>query len=98
MLLEPSPKFFSPLAPNGGTNIPPLGARGLGFDYLFGYLWRYKGLISQLGLGLLVGSILQLVLPFLTQSVVDVGIQTVVPRPGLAHTSPIGSGCRHSDP
>lgn len=76
LLLEPSPKFFSPLAPNGGTNIPPLGTRGLGFDYLFGYLWRYKGLISQLGLGLLVGSILQLVLPFLTQSVVDVGIQT----------------------
>ena len=29
LLLEPSPKFFSPLAPNGGTNIPPLGARGL---------------------------------------------------------------------
>jgi ATP-binding cassette subfamily B protein len=81
LLLEPTPKFYSPrsglsLTPDGGMFVPPSGVRGLGFDYLFGYLWRYKGLISQLGLGLLVGSILQLVLPFLTQSVVDVGIQT----------------------
>lgn len=74
LLLEPTPKFFQdPLSLSGER----VGDRGkIGLPYLFGYLWRYKGLISQLGLGLLVGSILQLVLPFLTQSVVDVGIQT----------------------
>ncbi|RDB05079.1 peptidase domain-containing ABC transporter [Runella aurantiaca] len=79
LLLEPSPKFFQdPLSLSGrGDDSQRAGDRGkIGLPYLFGYLWRYKGLISQLGLGLLVGSILQLVLPFLTQSVVDVGIQT----------------------
>jgi len=40
------------------------------------YLWQYKRLLVQLALGLLVGSGLQLLFPFLTQSVVDVGINT----------------------
>lgn len=70
LLLEPTPKFFE------GADGPEQRAKGVGLPYFFGYLWCYKGLISQLGLGLLVGSILQLVLPFMTQSVVDVGIQT----------------------
>ncbi|WP_312067533.1 peptidase domain-containing ABC transporter [Empedobacter sp.] len=46
-----------------------------GFSFIFKYLNRYKGLISQLFIGLLIGSILTLILPFLTQSIVDVGIQ-----------------------
>lgn len=77
LLLEPTPKFYednTPLSNRRGAGGEV--KRAIGLPYLFGYLWRYKGLISQLGLGLLVGSILQLVLPFLTQSVVDVGIQT----------------------
>lgn len=82
LLLEPTPKFYDENTPlsnrRGAGDGTPRGEvkKGIGLPYLFGYLWRYKGLISQLGLGLLVGSILQLVLPFLTQSVVDVGIQT----------------------
>lgn len=40
------------------------------------YLLQYKLLLVQLFVGLLIGSLLQLVLPFLTQSIVDVGIQT----------------------
>lgn len=82
LLLEPTPKFYdenTPLSNRRGVGDgTPRGEvkKGIGLPYFFGYLWRYKGLISQLGLGLLVGSILQLVLPFLTQSVVDVGIQT----------------------
>ncbi len=43
--------------------------------FLFQYLFKYKGLIIQLCIGLLVGSLLQLIFPFLTQSIVDVGIQ-----------------------
>ncbi len=49
---------------------------GLDFSYLLKYLWSYKKLLFQLAIGLLVGSGLQLVFPFLTQSIVDVGIQT----------------------
>ena len=47
----------------------------LSFSFLFKYLLKYKALIVQLALGLLAGSMLSLILPFLTQSVVDVGIQ-----------------------
>ena len=49
---------------------------GLDFSYLLKYLWSYKKLLFQLLIGLLVGSGLQLVFPFLTQSIVDIGIQT----------------------
>ena len=72
LLLEPSP-----LATRGGIydnddlKNSPLGVWGL-----FTYLFKYKNLILQLFLGLFIGSILQLILPFLTQSVVDTGIQT----------------------
>ncbi|MGS2762889.1 peptidase domain-containing ABC transporter [Sinomicrobium sp. M5D2P9] len=43
--------------------------------FLFQYLFKYKKLLLQLCIGLLVGSMLQLIFPFLTQSIVDVGIQ-----------------------
>lgn len=39
------------------------------------YLLPYKGQFAQLILGMLVGDALQMVFPFLTQSLVDVGIQ-----------------------
>lgn len=43
--------------------------------FLFRYLFNYKNLLVQLCIGLLVGSLLQLIFPFLTQSIVDVGTQ-----------------------
>jgi len=49
---------------------------GLDIGYLLKYLFQYKQLIVQLFAGLAVGSLLQLLLPFLTQSIVDVGINT----------------------
>lgn len=76
LLLEPTPQFYSPLGSDSEKNNLTSGARTLGIRYFLGYLWKYKDLVGQLGLGMLVGSILQLVLPFLTQSVVDIGIQT----------------------
>lgn len=45
------------------------------FSYLFSYLRPYKKLIYQLVLGLLTGSVLQLIFPFLTQAIVDTGIK-----------------------
>ncbi|AFK05510.1 ABC transporter related protein (plasmid) [Emticicia oligotrophica DSM 17448] len=50
--------------------------KGINLSMLSGYVFKYKRLILQLFLGLFIGSILQLILPFLTQSVVDTGIQT----------------------
>ncbi len=45
------------------------------FSFLFKYVLKYKNLIVQLALGLLTASLLSLIFPFLTQSIVDVGIQ-----------------------
>ncbi|WP_426474827.1 peptidase domain-containing ABC transporter [Chryseobacterium balustinum] len=45
------------------------------FAFLFKYLFKYKALLSQLIIGLVVSSLLSLFFPFLTQSIVDVGIQ-----------------------
>lgn len=73
LLVEPTPKFYSPLSPKGG--IEDGDEKGYGFGFLSRYVWQYKSFVIQLIIGLLAGSILQLIFPFLTQSVVDVGIQ-----------------------
>lgn len=67
LLLETTPAFYEQEDDK---------KQGLDFSYLLKYLWSYKKLLFQLAIGLLVGSGLQLVFPFLTQSIVDVGIQT----------------------
>ena len=43
---------------------------------MFTYLARHKKLLRQLVLGLFLGSFFQLIFPFLTQAIVDVGITT----------------------
>lgn len=50
--------------------------KGLGWKHLAQYFLQQKRYLLQLIIGLLVGSILQLIFPFLTQSIVDTGIQT----------------------
>lgn len=45
------------------------------FRFLLTYFLRYRKPIIQLSLGLIAGSFLQLIFPFLTQSIVDIGIQ-----------------------
>jgi ATP-binding cassette subfamily B protein len=67
LMLSPSPQFYGQ---EGDKN------EGLNFSFLLRYLYRYKQLIAQLFVGLGVGSLLQLIVPFLTQSVVDIGINT----------------------
>lgn len=65
LLLEPTPKL---------GQIDDRDDTRYNFWYIARYLLQYKRLILQLALGLLAASLLQLVFPFLTQSVVDVGI------------------------
>ena len=67
LLLEPTSRFYM----EEGEK-----QQQIKFSQLINYLWQYKKLIAQLGLGMLLGSGLALVLPLLTQSVVDVGIGT----------------------
>lgn len=45
------------------------------FRFLFGYVRQYRRYFGQIVLGALVGCLLQLVFPFLTQAIVDVGIK-----------------------
>ena len=68
LMLEPTPKFFQ-------SEFDKEVKKGLSYGLLFQYILRYKSFLIQLSIGLAVGSLLQLVFPFLTQSIVDVGIQ-----------------------
>lgn len=67
LLLEPTPKLKK-------AETDDIENRQ-GISFLFGYLSKYKKFIFQLTIGLLAGSLLQLIFPFLTQSIVDIGIQ-----------------------
>lgn len=66
LLMETTPEFFDrELIQDEGVTI----------SYLLEYLRPYKSFILQLILGMVIGSILQLIFPFLTQSIVDRGIE-----------------------
>jgi len=65
LLLETTPDFYKHDDEEKGK---------LKFLYLLGYLRPYRKYIVQLGLGMLTGSIISMIFPFLTQSVVDYGI------------------------
>ena len=67
LLLEPTPEFYT--IEDEGDEV-----NRRGFSFLYSYLRPYRNLVGQLFLGLLLGSMIQLMLPFLTQSVVDFGI------------------------
>lgn len=66
LLLEPTAGFYE----KDGDVIK--GKNRLGF--LWKYLVKYRRFFTQLIIGLFVGSIIQLVFPFLTQAIVDTGI------------------------
>ena len=69
LLLEPLPSFYE-------YEPEEQRSKRKSLNYLFGYLKGNRQFIVQLVLGLLTGSLIQLTLPFLTQSIVDVGINT----------------------
>lgn len=72
LLLESTPTFkqidFSDPGQNQKTKI--------GWNYLSGYLKAHKAYFFQILIGLLIGSMIQLIFPYLTQSIVDTGINT----------------------
>ena len=70
MFLVPTLEFYSHKVDNEEEDGSPRS-----FQFLFGYIKQYRKYFGQIVLGLLVGSLLQLILPFLTQSIVDVGIK-----------------------
>ena len=65
MFLEPTPQFYE---------TEEIKYERLSIWFLLKYVKPYNSMIRQLIIGLLLGSLLQLVLPFLTQSIVDQGI------------------------
>ena len=67
LLLEPTEHFYA----QKDAKIVLTQNR---LKFLWGYLKKYKRFFTQLILGLLLGSLLQLVFPFLTQAIVDTGI------------------------
>ena len=69
LLFEPTPAFYT----NEEDNAANATAS---FSSIIQYVLPYKKLVFQLLIGLLLGSLLQLIFPFLTQSIVDVGVNT----------------------
>lgn len=65
LLLEPKQEFYKQQGDK--TNRKSL-------KFLFSYFIRYKRFFGQLVIGLVLGSLFQLVFPFLTQAIVDIGI------------------------
>ncbi len=70
LLLETTPKFYEEQ-----TNPDFDKNKSFRFSFLSKYVFKYKSFLWQLIIGLLAASLLQLIFPFLTQSVVDVGIK-----------------------
>ncbi|MEY4905392.1 MAG: hypothetical protein RLZZ292_3207 [Bacteroidota bacterium] len=80
LVIEPSATFFDdPMEEDINASDEQkernkkLQRKGLTFFYQ--YLRPYRRFLVQMALGLLAGSLIQLILPFLTSSVVDIGIQ-----------------------
>jgi ATP-binding cassette subfamily B protein len=69
LLLEPSPAFYENNSSEGISKMRSV-------SQLTTYLRNYRRFIIQLFIGLLLGSLIQLTIPFLTQSIIDVGITT----------------------
>lgn len=67
LLLEPTEQFYA----QNDTKAVPTQSR---VKFLWRYIKKYKRFFTQLTLGLLLGSLLQLIFPFLTQAIVDTGI------------------------
>ena len=66
LLIETTPGFNNENIQNDHSKLP--------FSYFFAYLKKQKPFVRQLLIGLLLSSLVQLLFPFLTQSIIDVGI------------------------
>lgn len=67
LLCEPTPRFYE--APDEGSSTPS------SFAFMSTYLSPYRGYFGQLALGLGATTAIALLIPFLTQALVDIGVQ-----------------------
>lgn len=51
------------------------GGEKRSFRFLYGYIRQYRKYFAQIIAGLALGCVLQLIMPFLTQAIVDTGIK-----------------------
>jgi len=65
LLIEPTQAFYKKKGDRANTKS---------LKFIFSYFFKYKRFFGQLIIGLLLGSLFQLIFPFLTQSIVDTGI------------------------
>ena len=65
LMLQPTPDFY---------DFDDEKTNRAGFSFLLRYVRPHRRLVIQLLIGFLAASIIQLIFPFLTQSIVDVGI------------------------
>jgi ATP-binding cassette subfamily B protein len=65
LIIEPTPALFEKENEQ---------ERSQGFSFLLKYFRLYKKYLFQLIIGLLLGSCIQLIIPFLTQSIIDIGL------------------------
>ncbi len=66
LLLEPTNEFYA---------LQGEQPRRRSLSHLLHYIQPYRSMLLQLLVGVLVGSLLQLLFPFLTQAIVDIGVQ-----------------------
>lgn len=64
LLMEPTPKFYEAIETE----------KKISFSFFLNYLRPFKSFYFQLFLGMFVGLLFSLITPFLTQSIVDIGI------------------------
>ena len=65
LIIEPTPALY---------DTEDQSEKAGGFRFLIKYFRLYRKYFGQLLIGLLIGSLIQLIIPFLTQSIIDVGI------------------------
>jgi len=65
LIIEPTPALFEKESEH---------EKSQGFRFLFKYFRLYDRYFFQLILGLFIGSCIQLIIPFLTQSIIDIGL------------------------
>ncbi len=68
LFLEPTPSFYN--------SNEELGGKASGFTYILGYLRPYKPYIFQIFLAMIMAALISLILPYITQVIVDKGIAT----------------------
>jgi len=66
LLLSPTPRFYEQEEEEPETKLQ--------WSAVLTYFYKYRRLFIQLIFGLLIGTLMQLITPFLTQAVVDIGI------------------------